>query len=66
MKTIKVMVDLLFVALFILITFFGIGPVLLADGSDKERLITFMVVLLIYVIWFILLTLWRRKGRTLV
>lgn len=61
----KVIVDLLFVALFILITFFGIGPVLLADGSDKERLITFLVVLLIYVIWFILLTLWRRKSKTL-
>lgn len=61
----KVIVDLFFVALFILITFFGIGPVLLADGSDKERLITFLVVLLIYVIWFILLTLWRRKSKTL-
>jgi hypothetical protein len=63
MKSVKVIVDILFVALFLLITFFGIGPVLFADGSDRERLITFLVVLLIYAIWFILLTLWRRKSR---
>ena len=63
MKSVKVIVDILFVALFLLITFFGIGPVLFADGSDRELLITFLVVLLIYAIWFILLTLWRRKSR---
>lgn len=63
MKSVKVIVDILFVALFLLITFFGIGPVLFADGSDRERMITFLVVLLIYAIWFILLTLWRRKSR---
>lgn len=63
MKSVKVIVDILFVALFLLITFFGIGPVLFADGSDRERLITFLVVLFIYAIWFILLTLWRRKSR---
>ncbi|MBO1264107.1 hypothetical protein J3A84_03485 [Proteiniclasticum sp. SCR006] len=63
MKSVKVIVDILFVALFLLITFFGIGPVLFADGSDRERLITFLVVLFIYTIWFILLTLWRRKSR---
>lgn len=63
MKSVKVIVDILFVALFLLITFFGIGPVLFADGSDRERLITFLVVLLIYGIWFIFLTLWRRKSK---
>ena len=47
------------------ITFFGIGPVLFADGSDQERLITLMVVLLIYALWFVLLMLWRRKSKTL-
>jgi membrane protein YdbS with pleckstrin-like domain len=63
MKSVKVIVDILFVALFLLITFFGIGPVLFADGSDRERMNAFLVVLLIYAIWFILLTLWRRKSR---
>ena len=38
MKSVKVIVDILFVALFLLITFFGIGPVLFADGSDRERM----------------------------
>ncbi|MFH5835434.1 DUF6954 family protein [Proteiniclasticum sp. C24MP] len=63
MKAVKVIVDIVFVSLFLLITFFGIGPILIADGSDRERLIAFLVVLLIYAIWFILLTLWRRKSK---
>ncbi len=65
MKSAKVIVDILFVAVFLLITFFGIGPVLFADGSDQERLITLMVVLLIYALWFVLHMLWRRKSKTL-
>lgn len=64
MKSIRVMVDILFMAIFLLITFFGVGPVLFADGSDQERMITFLVVLLIYAIWTALLMLWRRKSRT--
>ncbi|WP_167345616.1 DUF6954 family protein [Paenibacillus riograndensis] len=31
-----------------LITFFGLGPVLFADGSARERVLTLIVVLLIY------------------
>ncbi|KWX71345.1 DUF6954 family protein [Paenibacillus jilunlii] len=38
----------LFAVLYILITFFGLGPVLFADGSGRERLLTLIVVLLIY------------------
>ncbi|MNR65135.1 hypothetical protein D3C85_1880540 [compost metagenome] len=34
--------------LYILITFFGLGPVLFADGSARERVLTLIVVLLIY------------------
>jgi hypothetical protein len=34
--------------LFILVTFFGLGPVIYADGSTSERIITLIVVLLIY------------------
>lgn len=39
----------LFIIAFILITFFGIGPVLLADGSSTERGITLAIVILAYV-----------------
>lgn len=48
--TLKWLVYLFFAALYVLVTFFGIGPVLLADGSDQERMITLIIVLLIYVV----------------
>ncbi|MCE3200238.1 hypothetical protein JI735_21400 [Paenibacillus sonchi] len=38
----------LFAVLYMLITFFGLGPVLFADGSARERVFTLIVVLLIY------------------
>ena len=41
---------------YLLVTFFGLGPVLFADGSVAERTITLIIVLLIYValsfIWY--------------
>ena len=39
---------ILFALLYALTTFFGLGPVLFADGSDRERLVTLVVVVLIY------------------
>jgi hypothetical protein len=39
----------LFFIVYLLITFFGMGPVLLADGQMQERVITLAVVLLLYV-----------------
>ncbi|KAA0548151.1 hypothetical protein FZW96_10525 [Bacillus sp. BGMRC 2118] len=35
--------------LFITVTFFGLGPFLLADGSMQERIMTIAIVLLLYV-----------------
>jgi len=35
---------------FALVTFFGLGPVLLADGPMNERLMTLLVVVLLYVV----------------
>ncbi|MET3698797.1 hypothetical protein SAMN05877753_11032 [Bacillus oleivorans] len=40
----------LFVPVYLLITFFGLGPVLLADGTAGERLFTLLVVLGIYAV----------------
>lgn len=34
--------------LFMLVTFFGLGPVIFADGPTSERIITLIIVLLIY------------------
>jgi uncharacterized membrane protein len=33
---------------FLLVTFFGLGPVLLADGTRSERIVTLIVVILLY------------------
>ena len=46
----KALVHLIFIALLLLVTFFGIGPVLMADGVLSERLITLSVVLVICII----------------
>lgn len=35
---------------FILVTFFGLGPVILADGSMSERMLTLLVVILLYLL----------------
>jgi hypothetical protein len=47
---------------FILITFFGVGPILLADGSIAERLGTLLVVAILYLLlaWIVVKI---RKGR---
>lgn len=47
MNTIVVIV---FALLFALVTFFGLGPVLIADGSIQERMLTLLVVLLLYAV----------------
>lgn len=39
-----------FGVVYLLITFFGIGPVMFADGSSTERIITLLIVIAIYVI----------------
>lgn len=46
----RVLVHIIFIALLLLVTFFGIGPVLLADGVMSERLITLIVVIGIYIL----------------
>lgn len=54
-----------FVLLYALTAFFGLGPVLFADGSMQERLWTLLVVLLIFAVLTVVL-LWilrRMKSR---
>ncbi|MNN28359.1 hypothetical protein D3C81_1419250 [compost metagenome] len=53
----KWLLYILFALLYLIVTFFGLGPVLFADGSAAERTVTLVVVLLIYV----LITLWLRS-----
>ncbi|MNE57749.1 hypothetical protein D3C80_1527340 [compost metagenome] len=50
-----------FAVMYALVTFFGIGPVLFADGTLSERIVTLVVVLLIYVLLTLGLLLVRRR-----
>ncbi len=50
-------------AVFILVTFFGLGPVLLADGSLNERILTLVVVILIYLLLVWITLGYARKNR---
>lgn len=59
----KIIGHIIFIILFLLITFFGIGPILMADGTSKERIITLVIVLFIYVIWFLLYRYFIRKMK---
>jgi len=46
----KILAYIIIFLLFILITFFGLGPVIFADGSMIERVITLIIVLLLYLL----------------
>jgi len=46
----RIIFYLVIAIIFILVTIFGLGPVLLADGSMGERMGTLAVVLLLYLI----------------
>jgi predicted neutral ceramidase superfamily lipid hydrolase len=49
LKIMRTVIHIIFIALLALVTFFGIGPVLLADGTMNERLVTLLVVILVYI-----------------
>lgn len=57
----KWLIYLIFVVLFLGVTFFGIGPVLLADGSNLERMMTLAVVLLIYAVLAGVFYKWKKE-----
>jgi len=50
----KFLINISFVAIILFITFFGLGPVLFADGSKLERTLTFFIVLILYVFFIAL------------
>jgi small-conductance mechanosensitive channel len=57
----KLLIYIVFIILFILVTFFGLGPVLMADGSAGERVATLMVVIVLYVILALLLRFFIKR-----
>jgi hypothetical protein len=59
----KWFINLIFIILYLGVTFFGLGPVLLADGPRQERVMTFLVVVVIYLILTGLLLLWKKTRK---
>ena len=58
---VKILIYILLIAALILNTFFGLGPVILADGSFGERMMTLAIVLMIYILLVFLF--WRLRKR---
>jgi hypothetical protein len=53
----------IFIILYLGVTVFGLGPVLLADGVIEERIMTFFIVLIIYLALTGLLLYWKKSGK---
>jgi uncharacterized BrkB/YihY/UPF0761 family membrane protein len=58
----KIVLRIVFGIAFLLVAFFGIGPVLMADGMPGERTLTLIVVLLIFAVLFMLYR-WLMKKK---
>lgn len=54
---------IVFIVLFLLVTFFGIGPVLIADGTFQERMLTLLFVIAIYFLLILAFRYWLRRTR---
>ncbi|MBU3188803.1 hypothetical protein K9O30_06465 [Clostridium bowmanii] len=57
----KWLIYVVFIIMYLLVTFFGLGPVLFADGSNSERIITLVIVVVIYIILSVSLKLLIKK-----
>ncbi|MEH7096592.1 DUF6954 family protein [Neobacillus vireti] len=44
----KIIIHIFFLLLLALVTFFGLGPILMADGPMQERLWTAVIVFILY------------------
>jgi fumarate reductase subunit C len=55
--------SILMAAAFLLVTFFGLGPVMFADGSNGERMATLAVVILIYAVLVAISVIFIKKRR---
>lgn len=62
MNKFKPLLYVILAAGFILVTFFGLGPVLLADGSAGERIITLIAVIILYIALILVFIRVRKSG----
>ncbi len=60
----KKIIYVILVLLLLMVTLFGLGPVIYADGTDKERMITLLVVIALYLVilftFYIIHTRWKK------
>jgi hypothetical protein len=60
----KKIIYVILILLLLVVTLFGLGPVIYADGTDTERMITFLVVVALYMVilftFYIIHTRWKK------
>lgn len=61
----KLVIYIVYAILFMLVTFFGLDPVLMADGSAGERAVTLAVVIVLYVLLALLLRFLIKRIKNL-
>ena len=62
-KNLKPFWYVILITLFILVTFFGVGPILFADGGIGERMLTLAVVVVLYIIIGVMFIRVKNQGR---
>lgn len=61
--TVKWIGNIVFILLIALVTLFGLGPVLMADGTFQERMLTLLIVLVIYALLILGFRYWIRRNK---
>jgi uncharacterized BrkB/YihY/UPF0761 family membrane protein len=59
----KLFLYIIFIIIYLLVTFFGLGPVIFADGSSSERIITLLAVIAVYIIVTLIFRWLLRRTR---
>ncbi|GGB39659.1 DUF6954 family protein [Fictibacillus barbaricus] len=59
----KIVLRIVFGIAFLSVAFFGLGPVMLADGMMGERILSLIVVLLIFAALYVLYKWSMKKSR---
>ncbi len=61
---IKKIIYIVLILLLLLVTLFGLGPVLYADGTNTERMVTLVIVLALYAVilitFYVIHTRWKK------
>ncbi|MDF2674857.1 MAG: hypothetical protein K0R09_3125 [Clostridiales bacterium] len=63
MKNVKWLWYVCLAVVSLLVTFFGIGPVVFADGGMGERVLTLAVVIVIYIVIGVVFIRIKNQGR---